>query len=43
MTDLSPEDIAADLVPWDGSDPDTVIYVRGLIGAAIRTDRAQRE
>jgi len=39
---MSPEDIAAEYAPFDGSDPDTVIHVRGLIAAAIREDRAQR-
>jgi len=38
----SPEDIAAEYAPFDGSDPDTVIHVRGLIAAAIREDRTQR-
>lgn len=35
----SPEDIAAEYAPFDGSDPDTVIYMRGIIATAIRQDR----
>src|SRR4051812_39062037 len=41
MTRLSPEDIAAEFAPFDGSNPYDMIYLRGLIATAIRRDRSQ--
>lgn len=34
-----PEEIAAQLMPWDGTEPDTVLAVRILIAQGIRMAR----
>lgn len=39
----TPEQIAAEVFPFDGSDPDTIIEARARTASAIRADRYQRE
>lgn len=37
-----PVELAADLVPFDGSDPNTVLHVRTLIATAVHEERTRQ-